>query len=123
MSGVEQVLPYWRPIETAPFNEQVLVSRRDGVMHVARVGGLKDKRWGVLDADFGNASCQFFFPLENDYEADDAPEFWMPLPVAPEAVLGRAESNASGMPDWEVVSSRVNAARTAIELAKTGGAA
>lgn len=32
-------------------------------------------------------------------------------------ILNRAESNASGNPEWEAVSKRVNAARAAIEKA------
>lgn len=35
-----------------------------------------------------------------------------------EAILGRAESNASGMPEWEYVSGRINAARAAIAKAE-----
>jgi len=100
----------WQPIKTAPKDTQVLVLRRDGVMHVARVGGFDDRRYGILDVDFGNANCQFYFPIDNDYTADDAPEFWMPLPVPAEETLGRAESNASGTPSWEAVSRRVTAA-------------
>jgi len=74
----------WQPIETAPYNEAVLVLRRDRSMHVARVGGYAAKRWGILDADFGNASCMFFFPLDGKEDADDAPTHWMPLPEAPQ---------------------------------------
>ena len=38
-----------------------------------------------------------------------------------EGILARAESNASGNPEWEAISARVNAARAAI--AKATGAA
>ena len=71
--------PAWRPIETAPIGVDLLVKRRDGVMHVAKVSG-HDRKYGTLNVDFGNASCLFFFPVNDDYEADDAPVEWMPLP-------------------------------------------
>jgi hypothetical protein len=72
----------WQPIETAPKDTQLLVMRRDGVMHVARVDGLSEK-YGILSADFGDASCMFFFPVGGNYDADDAPTHWMFLPAQP----------------------------------------
>lgn len=74
----------WQPIENAPKNIEILVLRRDGIMHVARVDGF-DRKYGILNADFGNASCSFFFPIDNDYSAEDAPTHWMYLPAKPEA--------------------------------------
>lgn len=72
----------WQPIITAPRDVELLVLRRDGGMHVARVGGFDDRRYGILSADFGNASCSIFFPIDNDYaNADDAPTHWMSLPA------------------------------------------
>lgn len=73
----------WQPIETAPEKTHVLVLCRDATMHVARVGGY-DKKYGILDADFGDASCTFYFPVGGNQDADDAPTHWMPLPEAPE---------------------------------------
>lgn len=73
----------WQPIETAPYETQVLVMRRDGVMHVAKVAGYSGRRWGVLSADFGDASCTFFFPVGGDDKSDDAPLYWQLLPDAP----------------------------------------
>ena len=73
----------WQPIETAPEKTDLLVLRRDGAMHVAQVSGYNNK-YGILNADFGNASCQFFFPIDENYQADDAPTHWMPLPEPPE---------------------------------------
>jgi hypothetical protein len=35
-----------------------------------------------------------------------------------ECILGKAESNASGFPEWEYVSARINAARAAIRKAE-----
>jgi hypothetical protein len=72
----------WQTIETAPEDEELLVLRRDGGMHVARVSGFTNK-FGILSADFGNASCSFFFPVSGDYSGDDAPTHWMPLPSLP----------------------------------------
>ncbi|HUH36673.1 MAG TPA: DUF551 domain-containing protein [Spongiibacteraceae bacterium] len=72
----------WQPIETAPEGVELLVLRRDGVMHVAKVSGYRN-RFGMLSCDFGNASASFFFPLNDNYEGDDAPTHWMPLPEAP----------------------------------------
>jgi len=73
----------WQPILTAPFETEVLVLRRDGAMHVARVGGWSESRYGILSADFGDASCSFFFPVNGDRTKDDAPTHWMPLPEPP----------------------------------------
>lgn len=72
----------WQPIETAPQDVELLVLRRDGGMHVAKVAGY-DRKYGIMNADFGNASCHIFFPLDNDYSADDAPTHWMTLPPLP----------------------------------------
>ena len=72
----------WRPIETAPEGIELLVVRRDGGMHVAKVSGVGE-RYGILSADFGDASCVFFFPVGGNYSADDAPTHWMPLPAPP----------------------------------------
>ena len=74
----------WQPIETAPKETELLVLRRDGVMHVARVDGY-DRKYGILNADFGDASCRFFFPVGSDWGQGDTPTHWMPLPPAPEA--------------------------------------
>lgn len=81
----------WQPIETAPKHVQLLVLRRDGVMHVANVDGFQEK-YGILFADFGDASCTFLFPIGGNYEADDTPTHWMPLPAPPvaDAVLREA---------------------------------
>lgn len=73
----------WQPIETAPERKELLVLRRDGGMHVAKVSGYS-KKYGILSADFGDASCMFFFPVGGHKDADDAPTHWMPLPPAPE---------------------------------------
>ena len=73
----------WQPIDTAPKEIEVLVLRRDGIMHVARVGGFAERRYGILSADFGDASCSFFFPVGGDHNQDDTPTHWMPLPAAP----------------------------------------
>lgn len=72
----------WQPIETAPENKPLLVLRRDGVMHVATVSGLF-RKFAHLSADFGNASCSFFFPVSEDSDADDTPTHWMALPPPP----------------------------------------
>lgn len=74
----------WQPIETAPDDQELLVMRRDGVMHVARVSGFGARKYGTLNADFGNAHCSFFFPVGGNYdEDDDAPTHWMLLPEPP----------------------------------------
>ena len=73
----------WQPIETAPNETLLLVLRRDGAMHVARVGGFAGRRFGILNADFGDASCSFFFPVGGDHTQDDTPTHWMPLPNPP----------------------------------------
>lgn len=73
----------WQPIETAPKDIELLVVRRDGLMHVAKVSGI-DKKYGIMSADFGDASCMFFFPVGGDHNQDDTPTHWMPLPPAPE---------------------------------------
>jgi hypothetical protein len=44
-------------------------------------------------------------------------ELLVALVALDEVILGRAESNASGNPNWEYVSTRVNAARAAIAKA------
>ena len=72
----------WQPIKTAPKSIEVLVLRRDGVMHVAKVAGF-ERKYGILSADFGDASCLIFFPCGGDYASDDAPTHWMPLPDLP----------------------------------------
>lgn len=72
----------WQPIETAPEHEELLVLRRDGGMHVAKVSGFMNK-FGILSADFGNASCSIFFPVGGNYNDDDAPTHWMHLPSPP----------------------------------------
>lgn len=69
----------WKTIDTAPENVELLVLRRDGIMCVAKVSGHVNK-YGLLSADFGNASCSIFFPLDGDYSSGDAPTHWMPLP-------------------------------------------
>lgn len=74
----------WMPIETAPKDVEVLVRRKDGVMHIAKVSGYGDRRYGILSADFGDASCMFFFPVGGDYGSDDTPTHWMPLPSPPQ---------------------------------------
>jgi hypothetical protein len=75
----------WQPIETAPQDQELLVLRRDGVMHVAKISGISDK-FGILSADFGNATCTFFFPIGDNYDSDgDVPTHWMPLPEPPDA--------------------------------------
>lgn len=74
----------WLPIESAPDDVEVLVVRRDGVMHVAKVSGFEHRKYGILSADFGNASCSFFFPVSGNYESDeDTPTHWQPLPAPP----------------------------------------
>lgn len=76
----------WMPIESAPDDREVLVVRRDGVMHVAKVSGFENRKYGILNADFGNASCSFFFPVSGNYESDDdTPTHWQPLPQPPSA--------------------------------------
>jgi hypothetical protein len=47
-----------------------------------------------------------------------APDMLAALKDLNESILGRAESNASGNPEWECVSSRINAARAAIAKAE-----
>lgn len=47
-----------------------------------------------------------------------APAMLAALKALNESILGRAESNASGNPEWEYVRDRVNAARAAIALAE-----
>lgn len=47
-----------------------------------------------------------------------APELLDALKALDESILGRAESNASGNPEWEYVSRRINAARAAIAKAE-----
>lgn len=72
----------WQPIETAPEGIDVLVIRRDLVIHVAKISGIRNK-FGVMSADFGNASRSFFFPVSGNYDSDDTPTHWMPLPKPP----------------------------------------
>lgn len=72
----------WQPIETAPRYTEVLVLRRDGNMHVAEVSGY-DRKFGIMNADFGDARCTFSFPIDGNYEAGYAPTHWMPLPAPP----------------------------------------
>lgn len=71
----------WKTIDTAPENVELLVLRRDGIMCVAKVSGYV-KRFGVLNADFGNASCSIFFPVSGDYSSGDTPTHWMELPTS-----------------------------------------
>ena len=74
----------WQPIATAPEKTELLVLRRDGQMHVAKVSGF-DCKYGILSADFGNANCSFFFPIDNNYTSNDAPAYWQLLPALPDS--------------------------------------
>jgi hypothetical protein len=66
----------WRPIESAPKDQDILVF---------------SKRWGSLIAEFSSEFGQWFprmqCPVSLNREADSLTH-WMPLPVAPEAYRG-----------------------------------
>jgi hypothetical protein len=70
----------WQPIETAPRETKVIVLRRDGEIHIARVSNGSAGYYGIMSADFGDASCLFFFPVNGDEKSGDYPTHWMPLP-------------------------------------------
>lgn len=67
-----------------------------------------------LGADFSSHDHE---SLANARLISAAPDLLAALKALDEDILGRAESNASGNPEWEYVSKRINAARAAIAKA------
>ena len=86
---------------------------------------------GAGDKILGRVEYQTYaagYPKIDDMaEAEAVADLWIAAPdmlaalEGLEHILARAESNASGNPEWEAVSGRINAARAAI--AKATGAA
>ena len=68
--------PAWRPIESAPKDQDIIVF---------------SQRWGSLIAEFSSEFGQWFprmqCPVSLHHETDRLTH-WMPLPVAPEAYRG-----------------------------------
>lgn len=66
----------WRPIETAPRNEAVLIGGGDILYPiVASWSGLPDEAW-----------CLDYQSIPGD-EIDGWPMYWMPLPELPSTIL------------------------------------
>ncbi|MDF3062041.1 MAG: hypothetical protein K0S06_2150 [Microvirga sp.] len=65
--------PAWRPIESAPKDQDIIVF---------------SQRWGSLIAEFSSEFGQWFPRMQCPvalHGEDDGLTHWMPLPVAPEA--------------------------------------